>query len=386
MDTVTRVLGQLERLVTFFLPSCTTANQQIKSRVLISLCLLVSLISVLVSLYICLFSSATAANKLFSALLTLTLSGACVYSLYQLRYHNNYRLAAQVLVVTTFLALSVTTVSFGGVLYRSSSSLLIVAPLFAFVLLDYRAGLLFSLLNYALFIMVAGLEINGVPIPNLDAADHTPASQLIITHAAFITVLGVIAFYEYRIGHYANHLSNLAETDELTQLPNRRVFMQRCAKQIELGKPFVLLYLDVDEFKPINDRYGHNTGDEVLTEVARRLKQGLRSGDLAFRLGGDEFAALMLPRCQNPEPKAIQHNIQRINSSILEPISSGIHSCSVGCSIGFARYPQDGNSIEQLMHKADTAMYNDKMEKRYKRHTQKSRLEAGSIQNLKKGA
>lgn len=150
--------------------------------------------------------------------------------------------------------------------------------------------------------------------------------------------------------------------DELTKLPNRRYFMYTLnvnfSKGKKDGKKFVLLNLDLDKFKDINDTYGHIAGDVVLKEVANRVSKVLRSNDVVARIGGDEYV-ILLPRIH--EIKDIHKVIDKIRSSIGdEPITFENHLITVKTSIGYSRFDSKMNSVDELLHKADRSMYSDK--------------------------
>jgi diguanylate cyclase (GGDEF)-like protein len=159
-------------------------------------------------------------------------------------------------------------------------------------------------------------------------------------------------------------LTDMASTDHLTGLMNRRRFLEVLAAQLDSpsppGRQGALLYLDLDRFKPINDAYGHDAGDETLRVVARRLQGLLRAGDPVARLGGDEFAVLIrktLPR------EELQGLVERITEALSRPMSIQGRRVQVGCSIGIAEI--DAASTQQeLLHRADRDMYRVKSARR----------------------
>jgi diguanylate cyclase (GGDEF)-like protein/hemerythrin-like metal-binding protein/PAS domain S-box-containing protein len=153
-------------------------------------------------------------------------------------------------------------------------------------------------------------------------------------------------------------LSELAFSDPLTELPNRALFFDRLRQTLvdarRHGTSFAVLVGDLDGFKQVNDRYGHETGDALLQAAAKRLRAALREGDTVARTGGDEFAAL-LPRASNQEEAAIV--AKRIVGSLDTPIVVAGQQCVVGFSAGLALYPADGKDIDTLLAHADSAMY-----------------------------
>jgi len=148
--------------------------------------------------------------------------------------------------------------------------------------------------------------------------------------------------------------------DLLTSVPNRRLFydrFQQLLRELEReATPFALAILDLDNFKGINDTYGHLTGDRVLVEFASRMRASLRQYDTVARLGGDEFA-LLLPRL---DPGAAPAFLERLRASVVRPFAFGSGSLEVKCSLGLACAPRDGRDRETLMHAADSALYRAK--------------------------
>ena len=160
----------------------------------------------------------------------------------------------------------------------------------------------------------------------------------------------------------AVELSHQASHDALTALPNRKYFGQHLSDLIagNTGKrlrSMVVLFLDLDKFKLINDTLGHKIGDLLLIEVAERLQSCLRSGDFLARMGGDEFTVI-LPRC-NRRPIA-QLVASRMIDSISRPFEIQGNRFVIGASIGLASYPSDGKDAVTLLKHADAAMYRSK--------------------------
>jgi diguanylate cyclase (GGDEF)-like protein/PAS domain S-box-containing protein len=160
-------------------------------------------------------------------------------------------------------------------------------------------------------------------------------------------------------------LDRVANYDNLTGLPNRRMFIDQLRKSIARADRnqhvFALCYLDLDQFKPINDEHGHAIGDEVLIEVARRLLHVTRAGDTVARLGGDEFVVVLDDMHRDDR---IDVMLDRMLSVIRQPIMvHGLH-LQVFASIGVAIYPDDEVDADTLLRHADQAMYKAKEEGR----------------------
>lgn len=153
-------------------------------------------------------------------------------------------------------------------------------------------------------------------------------------------------------------LSHLAHYDSLTDLPNRALFFERLSRafaSVARGENLLgLLFIDLDGFKPINDSYGHETGDAVLKAVARRFEHCLAPGETVARMGGDEFAVI-LPALPGGEVAA--RTAEKILNSLEAPIVINGYICQVGASIGIALYPGDSDMQERLVSLADKAMY-----------------------------
>jgi diguanylate cyclase (GGDEF)-like protein/PAS domain S-box-containing protein len=157
------------------------------------------------------------------------------------------------------------------------------------------------------------------------------------------------------------HIKEQATRDPLTGLSNRAELFGRLARFRKVDRaitgPCALLLIDLDDFKGINDTYGHDAGDTFLRLFAANLKSALRRGDVAARLGGDEFAVL-LPGMQNPDQ--IVPVVERLRRAIAAPVSIGHRTLIPSASIGVACFPRDGIEPRDLMKSADHALYHCK--------------------------
>ncbi|MBC7183559.1 MAG: diguanylate cyclase, partial [Marinobacter sp.] len=156
---------------------------------------------------------------------------------------------------------------------------------------------------------------------------------------------------EAKIWRHANY-------DLLTNVPNRRLFRDRldqhAAHSERTGDPFALLFIDLDNFKTINDRLGHDAGDELLMDVAKRLSGCVRQSDTVARMGGDEFTVLLLDTGNLDFIKDIATNIL---AELNRPFHLGDDEVRVSGSIGITLFPENGHSAQQLLNNADQAMY-----------------------------
>lgn len=157
------------------------------------------------------------------------------------------------------------------------------------------------------------------------------------------------------------HIHHLAFHDALTGLGNRHMLRGRLEEELRrtgrTGNPLALLFVDLDNFKHVNDAYGHAAGDALISTIGQRIAAHLRSSDLAVRLGGDEFVVIApdLPRTEDAALIA-----QKLLDDIHKPLLLKGESVQIGASIGIAIHPDDGEDVDALMQAADSAMYQAK--------------------------
>jgi diguanylate cyclase (GGDEF)-like protein len=159
-------------------------------------------------------------------------------------------------------------------------------------------------------------------------------------------------------------IAHLAHYDALTDLPNRVLFRERLdleLERIKRGEQLAMLYIDIDEFKAVNDSLGHPVGDELLKAVASRLRSCIRETDFVARLGGDEFAIV---QTGVEQPSDVMGLVKRIYDAIREPYECLGHNLMTDASIGIALAPHDGTDLDQLLKSADLAMYGAKADGR----------------------
>jgi diguanylate cyclase (GGDEF)-like protein len=151
---------------------------------------------------------------------------------------------------------------------------------------------------------------------------------------------------------------NSAHTDYLTGLPNRRTFIERISTEIERAKrynrPLTIVYIDLDNFKTLNDRYGHAVGDEALQKIASRLRQNIRASDFVARMGGDEFL-LCLPETNGTQAMS---SLMHLQTSLNEVTQS--QNVSITFSIGAVTYNIPNCSPDEMIKAADHIMYSAK--------------------------
>jgi diguanylate cyclase (GGDEF)-like protein/PAS domain S-box-containing protein len=153
-------------------------------------------------------------------------------------------------------------------------------------------------------------------------------------------------------------IERLAHTDALTELPNRLRLDEKLAQAIETARRhqgmLAVLFVDLDEFKQVNDRLGHDAGDQLLVEVARRLKACVRESDIVARLGSDEFV-VVLTSLKNDA--VVLPTTAKVLESLRQPFDIGVHTVHSTCTIGVALFTLHGEDARTLLKRADNAMY-----------------------------
>lgn len=153
---------------------------------------------------------------------------------------------------------------------------------------------------------------------------------------------------------------DLAHQDPLTGLPNRRIFFEVFEDLVSAagpGRPFALAIIDLDGFKPINDLYGHRTGDQLLVDVGNRLRDLLARERMLARLGGDEFSILITRPMGDDHLQALG---REAIATLQQPFHLDGHELSISASVGFARFPDNGQSVNEIYERADHALYSAK--------------------------
>jgi diguanylate cyclase (GGDEF)-like protein len=200
----------------------------------------------------------------------------------------------------------------------------------------------------------------------------------LLTLMGLLTILSSLILVAYLRAHKhgqlllidnQNQLWQLANHDALTGLPNRMLLMDRMeqilARQQRLGKRLAVMFLDLDDFKQINDTYGHEVGDQLLKFVADRLKASIRQEDTVARMSGDEFI-ILIEGVENLD--ALEVVSQKIREKLSAGFQLGDLFLSVGTSTGIAMFPEDGDSPDALIRQADMRMYADKQARTKRLH------------------
>jgi len=183
------------------------------------------------------------------------------------------------------------------------------------------------------------------------------------THEELLRLNQALRAEKEALEQLTKKVSRLANHDGLTGLPNRLLLGELLEKAILRASRHetmvAVLFMDLDNFKPINDQFGHHAGDLVLIEIAHRLKNALRAMDVIARVGGDEFVALLT---DIEDADAASVVAEKLLDALKEPVHVQNTPCHLGVSIGIALFPKDGKQGDELLHRADEAMYQIKRE------------------------
>ena len=270
------------------------------------------------------------------------------------------------------LLVSVGVVAIAGVyaLLQAMTPRPLIQETYAFILMMMGAYTVLALqFGYALLVsslitLVVLLDIfyltPGMSIGEFSALVYAATAMLLVSTGAYLFDRERRrSFYMRRQLEAEREESHrLALHDSLTGLPNRRLLMEKLQHAIERAQRYqrhaALMFLDLDGFKQVNDTQGHDAGDSLLVEVARRLKSVARQVDTTARLGGDEFVLLFEDVMDRSDVTPLAERVMRVFE---EPVQVSGTEIQVAASIGIAFYPGDGETADQLLIAADKAMY-----------------------------
>ncbi len=204
--------------------------------------------------------------------------------------------------------------------------------------------------------------VSRIPRQDLNSGMRSLLLKLLLMAAVLFPLFAIPSWLIAKaIIRRKSHLIELyrsANYDRLTGLPNRAMFMDRFNEIFKQSRRYTrklaLLFIDLDGFKAVNDTLGHDGGDELLIEVAKRLKGCVRDSDVVARLGGDEFTVIFSMITTQDDPKT---GAQKILENLAAPFTIKGHDTRIGASIGVSIYPDHGDDIETLLKRADNAMY-----------------------------
>jgi len=264
----------------------------------------------------------------------------------------------------------------GGFQKSPFLQILLIVPLFVFLICGRRSGYLWTVAIIFTFSVFFALSQADIEIPDLASTAHQNFIVYVIWVVLCFSLMTCLAIFDglneslaRRMRIERDKFEHEAAHDLLTGLANRRTYHRVLGQSIEecrtSGMQLALLVIDLNGFKPINDRFGHHAGDFVLQIVAERLKNAVRNSDTVARLGGDEFSVIL--HAIKDKSVAV-HVAKKIQDSFSEPVKFENNLLPLNASIGIASYPEDGEEPDALTRFADTAMYSAKQSRFAIRH------------------
>ena len=282
---------------------------------------------------------------------------------------TGYYLQARWLVTGTMAVSVILTIVFFGTVVASPALVTLVVPVIvAYCTMPRREALVVA---WAMGILPIAVHLVsravGFAIPDYTSL-ASPELNVMGSIVAAISIATVCMAAQARSHHALvealaqerRKFAELADRDQLTGLANRRSFERELRNATRATEDqrndFVLLFLDLDRFKPVNDTHGHEVGDVVLRTIARRLEKVVRDTDFVARFGGDEFAII----ARTVDGKMANDLITRLQDSVMEPVQVGTALICVGVSVGAAYSCGDRTDAEKMVSEADRSMYDSK--------------------------
>ena len=306
-----------------------------------------------------------------------SLSGAIIFLLalmiFQFKRSGNFKRYARLSISIAFVGVAISVFLSESPITSPGIGLFYVVPLLAVFYLGRNAGVKWLLATLSLLITFFVLELFEFPFIALYDEHFLLETKLSAMLLGMVGVLGMVFAYELSNIKLREQRDNeflrlefLANHDALTKLSNRNKFESDIENAIarlglnEFAQKLALFYIDLDGFKPVNDRYGHEAGDEVLRQVAERISLLVEGKGFAARHGGDEFILLLENVKQDQDALDFGKDLIR---EISQEITHLSETFSVGASIGVSMFPRDAQDIVTLIRNADIAMYHAKKHK-----------------------
>ncbi len=372
-DSVER-MSFYSRLVNFFIhPSLFDESDKLhRARFLVMALLLVCGVVVATAVPLAL-GPFPFGSKVITLAICIPVLFIAAFLLFTLRHRGNQIVCGAALVILAYTSILIGVCVSGGAAISVSAPQLVFPPLIAYFFGGMRWGTYAVVASLVAIVAFAGLEFTGFEFYNVIDPKLEVYNRLLNCLVCLFSVSGMAFIYEFtafalkreRDGE-KEKVDRLAHTDALTGLANRSSFDAELSARIARYNKtvprscFTLCYVDLDGFKPINDRYGHNVGDEVLQAISERLRLCLRDSDYLGRHGGDEFMLIFDAVKDIPQLEIIA---KRVSQAIAQPISTQAGRVSVVGSLGFASFPDHGDDADSLKRAADKAMYAAKRER-----------------------
>jgi diguanylate cyclase (GGDEF)-like protein len=341
-----------------------------KARILASIVWMYIGILLITSFYLFFFAPIPFSSAVFSALLLLVMAVGYAYVLREIKSGKDYESCIDRVVFFTFIGVVAGIATSGGPLEAPCTPFLVVPIILAFALGTRNSGVKWSVITLLTHIAMIGVNEGVVKFPQFLDADNMLTYHVlhwVVVYLAIIFLLLIFSSITYRLKRERDaerdRYAYLAAHDPLTGLANRSMFdiqLTRALANCDRNNNIVgLMMIDLDGFKPVNDQYGHDVGDQVLRIIAERLQILLRKTDTIARMGGDEFAVI-LENVMTPPGVGIVAD--RVIAEINRPYEGLPAGVKIGASIGVAMYPDHTSNEEKLRVFADRAMYVAKKE------------------------
>lgn len=342
-----------------------------KARILVAIILTYSLIFFIAIFWLSLAPNILPIGRVFGLGICAAALFSFLFCILLLYFKSAFTLAANITIASTAISIFSGILLSGGPLDAPATVMLLLPLMMAFILLNKNSGMIWTLLIMTCHIVSILAHIAGYRFPQLLAEDMLGIQHLahwLMAYAAIVVLMFIFDIINHQLRSEVEterqRYVYLANHDTLTHLSNRLSFEENFNKAIQrsnrTNKPFALLTVDLDNFKPINDTLGHDAGDIALCEIAKRLKDSLRGIDTVARIGGDEFA-ILVEGLNNEAP--IARIADKIRSQLSHPITQLHGAPCVGASIGIAIFPTHSDNKENLLKLADNAMYCAKRQK-----------------------
>lgn len=371
---MSKILQPLNRAIEQWVQLCTGRRERdgldeehYRQRILVITSLLWLLIVIALTIISPMLLDMTPEGSLAATALFVTTGFSVLVSMLVLRHLDNRILALHMLLLVYTGAFAIACIYFGGT--RSPTyALLIIAPVMAAIVGSVKATAFWSVLVALIWMTILSLERMGMQFEQIIAPQNYNVAITLAYGGMGLGVVSIIMAYAEMNMQLRNTLKKaneelgyLSSHDDLTGLYNRRAYDERMARALERAveqrQPLGLIMFDLDEFKAINDTYGHGVGDKLLTELGKRLRQHVRETDLIARLGGDEFA-IVLENVHNLDE--VQMIAEKVAATVRMPVALRKQSLALRASCGIALFPDHGSSQKQIEEQADVAMYQAK--------------------------
>lgn len=357
------------QLINYFVPVAkyTDTDRRYRARQATSFLLLLFVVLFIIASYYLAFKPWMTRTTLLIVVLDLPMLLVTLGLLMAIKRWQCYVLATHtVLILGNWMVMAAIYYT-GGALVSPVVYALILFPVVASLVTGINGGVVWAVLSLASVALLLLMELSGVAFPESSVEMSSMDQQLVIWLLLLITTTsGALASQRdnlrltRKLQRERERYEYLAYHDNLTGLANRLMFndalQQAIARSKRLKHSVLLVYIDLDDFKPINDRFGHYVGDEVLKGIANRLQASVRTGDVVARLGGDEFGIIV----EHVPEEEVVTLLDEMTARIRETINIKDLRLSVSASIGASRFPDSANDAEGLLSGADKAMYQAK--------------------------